>query len=56
VLQEVARADAETGAEARLDLQAMETLSSIRMNAMGIIDYWSRVLERRRSAETGQAS
>jgi glyoxylase-like metal-dependent hydrolase (beta-lactamase superfamily II) len=56
VLQEVARADAETGAEARLDLQAMETLSSIRMNAMGIIDYWSRVRERRRSAETGQAS
>jgi glyoxylase-like metal-dependent hydrolase (beta-lactamase superfamily II) len=56
VLQEVARADAETGAEATLDLQAMETLSSIRMNAMGIIDYWSRVRERRRSAETGQAS
>jgi glyoxylase-like metal-dependent hydrolase (beta-lactamase superfamily II) len=56
VLQEVARADAETGAEATLDLQAMETLSSIRMNAMGIVGYWSRVREQRRSAETGQAS
>ena len=56
VLQEVARADAETGAEATLDLQAMETLSSIRMNAMGIVGYWSRVREQRRSAATGQAS
>jgi glyoxylase-like metal-dependent hydrolase (beta-lactamase superfamily II) len=56
VLQEVARADAETGAEATLDLQAMETLSSIRMNAMGIVGYWSRAREQRRSAETGQAS
>jgi glyoxylase-like metal-dependent hydrolase (beta-lactamase superfamily II) len=56
VLQEVARADAETGAEATLDLQAMETLSSIRMNAMGIVGYWSTVREQRRSAETGQAS
>lgn len=56
VLQELARADAETGAEATLDLQAMETLSSIRMNAMGIVGYWSRVREKRRSAETGQAS
>jgi len=56
VLREVARADAETGAEATLDLQAMETLSSIRMNAMGIVGYWSMVQEQRRSAETGQAS
>jgi glyoxylase-like metal-dependent hydrolase (beta-lactamase superfamily II) len=56
VLREVARADAETGAEATLDLQAMETLSSIRMNAMGIVGYWSTVRERLRSAETGQAS
>lgn len=56
VLQEVARTDAETGAEATLDLQAMETLSSIRMNAMGIVGYWSTVRERRRSAETDQAS
>jgi glyoxylase-like metal-dependent hydrolase (beta-lactamase superfamily II) len=56
VLREVARADAETGAEATLDLQAMETLSSIRMNAMGIVGYWSKVREQRRSAVTGQAS
>jgi glyoxylase-like metal-dependent hydrolase (beta-lactamase superfamily II) len=44
-LREVALADAETGAEATLDLQAMETLSSIRMNAMGIVGYWSKVRE-----------
>jgi glyoxylase-like metal-dependent hydrolase (beta-lactamase superfamily II) len=56
VLREVARADAETGAEAALDLQAMETLSSLRLNAMGILGYWSKVREQRRSAETGQAS
>jgi len=53
VLREVARADAETGAEAALDLQAMETLSSLRLNAMGILGYWRR----RRAAEgEGQAS
>jgi len=56
VLQEVARADAQTGAEAKLDLQAMETLSSIRMNAMGILGHWSRVREQRRADEAGQAS
>jgi len=56
VLREVARADAETGAGAALDLQAMETLSSLRLNAMGILGYWSKVREQRRSAETGQAS
>lgn len=46
VLQEVARADAETGAEAMLDLGAMETLSSIRLNATGIVGYWTRMRER----------
>jgi len=56
VLREVARLDAETGAGAALDLQAMETLSSLRLNAMGILGYWSKVREQRRSAETGQAS
>jgi len=56
VLREVAHADAETGAGAALDLQAMETLSSLRLNAMGILGYWSKVREQRRSAETGQAS
>jgi glyoxylase-like metal-dependent hydrolase (beta-lactamase superfamily II) len=56
VLQDVARADAETGAAATLDLPAMETLSSIRMNAMGIVAYWSGIRDQRRAAETGQAS
>ena len=42
VLRDVARSDAQTGAEAELDLQAMETMSSIRLNAMGILGYWRR--------------
>jgi glyoxylase-like metal-dependent hydrolase (beta-lactamase superfamily II) len=46
VLQTVSRQDAETGAEARLDLQRMETLSSFRMNAMGIVRYWRKRWER----------
>ena len=33
---------ADTGAEAELDLQALETMSSIRLNAMGIAGYWKR--------------
>ena len=45
ILELVAAGDAETGAvetgaEAALDLERMETLSSIRMNAQGIIGYW----------------
>lgn len=40
VLEDVAKAD--TGAEAPLDLQALETMSSIRLNAMGIAGYWKR--------------
>jgi hypothetical protein len=52
VLKDVARTDAPTGAEAELDLQAMEMMSSIRLNSMGILGYW-----RRREAEgSGQAS
>jgi glyoxylase-like metal-dependent hydrolase (beta-lactamase superfamily II) len=47
VLEDLARADAETGAQAPLDLQALETMSSIRLNAMGIAGYWKR----RREAE-----
>jgi glyoxylase-like metal-dependent hydrolase (beta-lactamase superfamily II) len=35
-------AAADTGAEAELDLQALETMSSIRLNAMGIAGYWKR--------------
>jgi glyoxylase-like metal-dependent hydrolase (beta-lactamase superfamily II) len=44
VLEERSRADAaaDTGAEAALDLQALETMSSIRLNAMGIAGYWRR--------------
>jgi len=53
VLQDVARAGAATGAEAALDLQAMETMSSIRLNAMGILGYWRR---RREAEAAGQAS
>ena len=53
VLRDVARADAQTGAEAELDLQAMETMSSIRLNAMGILGYWRR---RRAADGAGQAS
>jgi glyoxylase-like metal-dependent hydrolase (beta-lactamase superfamily II) len=44
VLRELSRveAGAGTGAEARLDLEALETMSSIRLNAMGIAGYWRR--------------
>jgi glyoxylase-like metal-dependent hydrolase (beta-lactamase superfamily II) len=52
VLERVARDDMETGAEATLDLQRMETLSSVRMNAMGIMRYW----QLRKEREADQAS
>lgn len=42
VLEQVAKADAETGAETALDMAALETMSSIRLNAMGIAGYWKR--------------
>jgi glyoxylase-like metal-dependent hydrolase (beta-lactamase superfamily II) len=42
VLEQVAAGDVETGSEAELDLQRMETLSSVRMNAMGIVRYWTK--------------
>jgi glyoxylase-like metal-dependent hydrolase (beta-lactamase superfamily II) len=48
-----ARADLETGAQAVLDLDRLETLSSVRMNAMGILGYWKR---RDREAEQAQDS
>jgi glyoxylase-like metal-dependent hydrolase (beta-lactamase superfamily II) len=41
-LRAASRDDVETGSEARLDLDRLEVLSSIRMNAMGIVDYWRR--------------
>jgi len=53
VLRDVASADAPTGAQAELDLQAMEAMSSIRLNAMGILGYWRR---RREVDDAGQAS
>jgi glyoxylase-like metal-dependent hydrolase (beta-lactamase superfamily II) len=51
VLRDVALTDAPTGAEAALDLQALEMMSSIRLNSLGILGYW-----RRRRAAEGQAS
>ena len=47
ILERVAREDVETGAESALDLGRFETLSSTRMNAMGIVRYWTK----RREAE-----
>jgi glyoxylase-like metal-dependent hydrolase (beta-lactamase superfamily II) len=49
VLEAIAREDAVTGAEATIDLQRLEVLSSIRMNAMGLIRYWEK--RRLREAE-----
>ena len=48
-----ASADLETGAQSTLDLDRLETLSSVRMNAMGIIGYWRR---REREAAESQES
>jgi glyoxylase-like metal-dependent hydrolase (beta-lactamase superfamily II) len=48
VLERVARDDTDTGSEATLDLDRMETLSSVRMNAMGIVRYWHLRTERER--------
>lgn len=50
-LEEVARGDLETGAEASLDVRRLETLSSIRMNAMGIVRYWEQRRGREASAQ-----
>jgi glyoxylase-like metal-dependent hydrolase (beta-lactamase superfamily II) len=47
--------DIETGSEAELDLDALEErlqlLSSIRMNAMGLIRYWTKRRDRERAGE-----
>ena len=48
-LEAEALADRTTGAEASPDLARLETLSSIRMNALGIVRYWE--LRRAREAE-----
>jgi glyoxylase-like metal-dependent hydrolase (beta-lactamase superfamily II) len=50
VLERVAREDVETGAEAALDVGRFETLSSTRMNAMGIVRYWTKRREREAAA------
>ncbi|MGZ4147934.1 MAG: MBL fold metallo-hydrolase [Actinomycetota bacterium] len=51
-LEQEARRDIETGAEADLDLDALEDrlrlLSSVRMNALGLIRYWQKRAERER--------
>jgi glyoxylase-like metal-dependent hydrolase (beta-lactamase superfamily II) len=51
ILEAVAREDAPTGADADLDLQRLETLSSIRMNATGIMRYWTKRREREREED-----
>lgn len=50
-LEAEVRRDVETGSEADLDLGRLETLSSVRMNAMGIVRYWRR----RREAEAQES-
>lgn len=55
LLEDEARRDVETGAEAEIDLSRFETLSSIRMNAMGIVRYWKKRAEREATRDaTGQ--
>lgn len=49
LLEQEATRDITTGAAAELDITRLETLSSIRMNAQGIIRYWE--LRRAREAE-----
>jgi glyoxylase-like metal-dependent hydrolase (beta-lactamase superfamily II) len=46
LLEREAQRDVETGAEAAIDLERFETLSSVRMNAMGIVRYWRKRAER----------
>lgn len=46
LLEAEARRDVETGAEASVDLDRLEILSSVRMNAMGIVRYWRKRAEK----------
>lgn len=55
LLEEEARRDVETGAEAPIDLERFETLSSVRMNAMGIVRYWRKRAEREAETRAGDA-
>lgn len=52
-LEQEARRDVETGAEASIDLDRFETLSSVRMNAMGIVRYWRKRAEREAAEGAG---
>lgn len=54
LLEVEARRDVETGSQAPLDLERFETLSSIRMNAMGIMRYWKKRAEREATAGGAQ--
>jgi glyoxylase-like metal-dependent hydrolase (beta-lactamase superfamily II) len=56
VLEGIARDDLETGSQAPLDLGRLDLLSSIRMNAIGIVRYWRLRRERELAEATGQAS
>jgi glyoxylase-like metal-dependent hydrolase (beta-lactamase superfamily II) len=49
VLEAEARRDVETGSEAAFDLDRLEVLSSVRMNAMGIMRYWQKRRARERA-------
>jgi glyoxylase-like metal-dependent hydrolase (beta-lactamase superfamily II) len=51
ILDAESRRDLETGAEATLDLDRLEVLSSVRMNAMGIVRYWELRRARERAAQ-----
>jgi glyoxylase-like metal-dependent hydrolase (beta-lactamase superfamily II) len=51
ILDAESRRDLETGAEATLDLDRFEVLSSVRMNAMGIVRYWELRRARERAAQ-----
>jgi glyoxylase-like metal-dependent hydrolase (beta-lactamase superfamily II) len=52
VLEREATRDIETGAQAEIDLDRFELLSSVRINALGILRYWKKRAER--AAEDGQ--
>lgn len=45
VLEKESRRDVQTGSQADLDVDRLETLSSVRMNAMGIVGYLERLRE-----------
>lgn len=59
-LEQESRRDIQTGAEADLDLGALEQrlqlLSSVRMNAMGLIRYWQKRREKEADAAGAQPS